>query len=124
MLRVPFKLDYRRLNLRCDILQPTTEKLATRNTKGLFKVVATRWFGWIDLSGIDQDLNFQDSSTTKKRILIRRDDTIQPGWAIRYPADSSGSAYQITDITVFEEADRRFTSAVVMLRNSLTTIAP
>lgn len=123
MLRVPFKLDPRSLNLRCDLLRPTNEQTSTRNTRGNFTSYATRWFTWIHMGGQDRDLNDQDLSISQKWVLVRRDDTIQVGWAIRYPA-TTGTVYQITAIDVFDEADRRYMMLKVQVKNSSTVVSP
>lgn len=123
MLRVPFILDPRNLKLKCDILRPNDQKTATGNTRGNFSVYqSNRWFNWIDVGGQDQDLLMQDLSKQKKRTLHFRNDTIEVGWAIRYPK-TSGDIYQITDIDVFDEADRRYMSFVVEKRNAATVVA-
>lgn len=122
MLRVPFVLDPRNLKLKCDILRPNSTKTATGNTLGSYSVYqSNRWFNFIDIGGQDQDLLMQDLSTQKKRTLHFRNDTIEVGWAIRYPK-TNGDVYQITDIDVFDEADRRYMSFVVEKRNSATVV--
>lgn len=123
MLRVPFVLDPRNLKLKCDILRPNDQKTATGNTRGNFSVYqSNRWFNWIDVGGQDQDLLMQDLSSQKKRTLHFRNDTVEVGWAIRYPK-STGDIYQITDIDVYDEADRRYMSFVVEKRNAATVVA-
>lgn len=121
MLRVPFKLDPRSLNLRCEILKPTNEKTSTRNTLGRFYSMYKRWFAWIPMGGRDTELADQDMSTSMRRILLMRDDAIESGWAIRYPT-VDGKIYQISNIDVFDDADRRYMTAIVGIRNSASVV--
>lgn len=125
MLRytIPFKLDPRRLNLKCDILRPSSTKTATRNSKGEFVVyAANRWFGWLQIGGTESENGHQDVSVSTRRIFLRRDDRIESGWAIRYPK-TTGDVFQIYAIDVFEDGDRRYMTAVVDIKNSATVVA-
>ena len=122
MLRNPFRTDPRRLNLRCEILQPTNERTETRNTLGRFYVVGKRWFGEIHLGGEDRDYGEQDVAIGTRRILLRRDDTIQPGWAIRYPVGESGEVLQIQTVDILDNCDRQYMTARVEVRRSVTVV--